>query len=705
MDPRPETALPLANALRGLAQSHDAACWEALVTQVGNEILDLARRILRDDSLADDATQETLLRVRDCAGQFAPDGQTDANTAARRWIMRIACTTALKLLRTRNRAQARDEAYAKSAPSSAQHSQPDPELTARVRQEVEALPERERIPIVCHFFADMPYDQIARQLGCPVGTAKTHVHRGLEKLRGRLALLGILLPVTGIEPALRATATTGATATASQLLKWKALLSAPKAVSTGIGIGGLSFMAKLCLGATAALLAAFAAVTVNRAHSASTSPAPVNPIVPAAPVAVAPVVNAPPAMPQWQTDLRAKLQRKVTFEFVDQSLDDVVNFLGSLHNAEVNVTPAAKKKVEAAKKSVTLRVSELSLERSYRLTAYLLDLEFKFADGRAVLDLPGGALPPAVVPADPTADDLTTLSRLSRRVTFEFQDTSANEALAFFRQISNVVIVYKPDTQPDAGQSNVSYRVTDMSLRNAMFWTGALSGGTSRTDDGIIFWEDAKRDASAVELSRKLNVKYTDALLGTAVPQAIEALGLKAGVKITLSAEAADVIKAKILAAADVPSGVHPAGVLLHHIAASQGLDVKVHGDALTLVPHQPALDEDGIHQSLNSGLPINLIALEDAGTPVLLLTEQNYKAGLTDELKQTILNAGLIYRICNGAIGIGSPVEIWKLEELPPLPANIPDLTTPKSKAPKAADTPSPSPIPPPPAAPKNDF
>ncbi len=45
------------------------------------------------------------------------------------------------------------------------------------------LPERQRVALVLRFYEDLGFDEIARTLDCPVGTAKSLVHRGLASLR------------------------------------------------------------------------------------------------------------------------------------------------------------------------------------------------------------------------------------------------------------------------------------------------------------------------------------------------------------------------------------------------------------------------------------------------------------------------------------------------------------------------------------------
>jgi RNA polymerase sigma-70 factor (ECF subfamily) len=61
------------------------------------------------------------------------------------------------------------------------------ERATEIRQAVIALPEPYREVVALRFFADATLDDIARQTGRPLGTVKTHLHRGLARLRASLA--------------------------------------------------------------------------------------------------------------------------------------------------------------------------------------------------------------------------------------------------------------------------------------------------------------------------------------------------------------------------------------------------------------------------------------------------------------------------------------------------------------------------------------
>ena len=55
------------------------------------------------------------------------------------------------------------------------------------RERLAQLPTRQRDAIVLRHVVDLSYQEIGEVLGCPAGTAKSDVSRGLEKLRTLLA--------------------------------------------------------------------------------------------------------------------------------------------------------------------------------------------------------------------------------------------------------------------------------------------------------------------------------------------------------------------------------------------------------------------------------------------------------------------------------------------------------------------------------------
>jgi RNA polymerase sigma-70 factor (ECF subfamily) len=127
------------------------------------------RRMVGNDEVAHDIAAEAFVRLL---------GRWTTVTDPRAYLY----TTALNLVRDRWRRSERERvALRKTAASVATQAAPAPEL----RMVVEGLPRRLQQVVVLHYFADMPIDAIARQLGVAPGTVK----RDLFDARAKLATL------------------------------------------------------------------------------------------------------------------------------------------------------------------------------------------------------------------------------------------------------------------------------------------------------------------------------------------------------------------------------------------------------------------------------------------------------------------------------------------------------------------------------------
>jgi Ca-activated chloride channel family protein len=80
---------------------------------------------------------------------------------------------------------------------------------------------------------------------------------------------------------------------------------------------------------------------------------------------------------QWKTDIKKKLQRKVSFEFVDTPLDEAVNYLRSLTNVTIILDPKVK---ESGSPTVNLRANDMSLDLALGWMLRTADLDYSFRD-------------------------------------------------------------------------------------------------------------------------------------------------------------------------------------------------------------------------------------------------------------------------------------------------------------------------------------
>lgn len=209
--------LSIHEALARLAKRADPEAWSAILAGAGEDLRRQVARLAGCGHLADDAVQETLLQVRDHAGDFVPE-PADAEGSARRWLMTIAIHAALSLRRSDVRRRGREH-LAATAPVTLADFEPgmdmeQSETTERLRDALAELPDHERLAVGLRHLDGCDYVAIAERLHCPVGTAKAWVSRGLDRLRGRLARGGLLLglsAVVALLEGLEAPASAGAT--------------------------------------------------------------------------------------------------------------------------------------------------------------------------------------------------------------------------------------------------------------------------------------------------------------------------------------------------------------------------------------------------------------------------------------------------------------------------------------------------------------
>jgi RNA polymerase sigma factor (sigma-70 family) len=153
------------------------AAFAALVDRHGPMVWRVCRAILRDDHDAEDAFQATfLVLVRRAGTLWVRDSLGP-------WLHRVASRAAARarVMASRRRAAER-RAIAMSDRN--REDAVGEEVAGLVHAEIDRLPERYRMPVVLCDVEGRSYEEAARHLRCPVGTVKSRLARGRERLRG-----------------------------------------------------------------------------------------------------------------------------------------------------------------------------------------------------------------------------------------------------------------------------------------------------------------------------------------------------------------------------------------------------------------------------------------------------------------------------------------------------------------------------------------
>ena len=158
----------------------DAAAERALYDAHVDRVYRLAYRMTGDAMLAEDATQDTFIRVFDRLDDYRGDGPFGG------WVHRVATTVVLGHLRRRKRVrtweQSDDELVAAAGTAPAD----DPILRRRLDRAVADLDDSHRLVFVMHDMEGYTHREIAAAMGTPVGTAKARLSRARARLRALL---------------------------------------------------------------------------------------------------------------------------------------------------------------------------------------------------------------------------------------------------------------------------------------------------------------------------------------------------------------------------------------------------------------------------------------------------------------------------------------------------------------------------------------
>jgi RNA polymerase sigma-70 factor, ECF subfamily len=148
-------------------------------------VFGLAFNVIQDEGLAEEITQDVFLRVWDKAASYRPEAAKVVT-----WLARITRNRAIDILRQQ---KSRLEKFAVPwddlqalEPRASQNVEESADMASQqtlIRQALQQLPKEQREALALAYFRGLTQEEIAQELGEPLGTVKTRIRIGMQKLR------------------------------------------------------------------------------------------------------------------------------------------------------------------------------------------------------------------------------------------------------------------------------------------------------------------------------------------------------------------------------------------------------------------------------------------------------------------------------------------------------------------------------------------
>jgi len=159
----------------------DEKAFLALYDRYASQVYSLTLHVLRDEQLAEEATQDTFFKCWSRARSFFTERGAFAH-----WLLTIARNTALDRLRLDKRRPALSgeqdpEEIWELLPE--EGSESDEARWRALYFILQSLPDDNRVAIEMAYYQGMSHSEIANTLGWPIGTVKTRIRLGMDQIR------------------------------------------------------------------------------------------------------------------------------------------------------------------------------------------------------------------------------------------------------------------------------------------------------------------------------------------------------------------------------------------------------------------------------------------------------------------------------------------------------------------------------------------
>ncbi len=169
----------------------DLRAFEALYDRYGDLVYSVSLRVVGDTYVAEDVTQDVFVRV-----WRRPEQYDLRRGKFVTWLLSVARNRSIdhrrsQARRMRHEAAPSIEEEEDVLPSEASRDDPAAQTVlsdecAAVRAALDVLPPEQKLAIQLAYFGGLTQQEIANKLGQPLGTVKTRIRLGMQKMRGAL---------------------------------------------------------------------------------------------------------------------------------------------------------------------------------------------------------------------------------------------------------------------------------------------------------------------------------------------------------------------------------------------------------------------------------------------------------------------------------------------------------------------------------------
>lgn len=175
--------------VKAVADQDESALAE-IYRRHGGRVFGLAKRVIRDEEMARDITQDVFVSL-----WKKPEAFDASRGSLRTFLLAKTHSRSIDVIRSESSRRIREERDALLNADSVPNVDEEVwqvTVAAKVRTALATIPERERDVIELAYFGGLTYREVAAHLGMAEGTVKSRIRSGLSRLQESMGQLGIV---------------------------------------------------------------------------------------------------------------------------------------------------------------------------------------------------------------------------------------------------------------------------------------------------------------------------------------------------------------------------------------------------------------------------------------------------------------------------------------------------------------------------------